>query len=162
MALSAVRRRLDHEAVILAPSLLERWHALAAQLAEQVQPPDVRRTLAALDPVGTDPGDPASVQRLDDFLAVIEATGQPPPDGIDDELMAFIHAAELDDRLTPATRAALQRLARVYRRLAPRIQPLLDEDVARHVRTAAQLAEQIPPRPPDAEARRVRRILADL
>ena len=162
MALSAVRRRLDHEAVILAPRLLARWHALAAQLAEQVQPPDVRRTLAALDPAGTHPGDPASVQRLDDFLAVIEATGQPPPDGIDDELMAFVRAVELDDEFTPATRAALQRIARVYRRLAPRVRPLLDEDAARQARTAAPMAEQIPPQAPDAEARRVRRILADL
>jgi hypothetical protein len=57
--------------------LLERWHTLAGRLAEAPRPPDVGRTLAALDPTDVDPSDPASVPRLDDFLAVIQATGRP-------------------------------------------------------------------------------------
>jgi hypothetical protein len=161
MALNAVRGRLDQEAGIVAPDLLERWHTLAGRLAEPPRPPEVGRTVAALDPTEVDPSDPASVRRLDDFLAVLEATGRSLPDGIDDELTTFVAAAEQAGELSPATRATLRRLARVHPRLRGRIWPLLDdEDAARQVRTA--MPEKLAPPPPDVEAERVRRILADL
>jgi hypothetical protein len=70
MALNTVRRRLDQDAVIVDPVLLERYQALADQLAEQPAPPDLGPTLAALDPTGADPADGASVDRLDDFLEI--------------------------------------------------------------------------------------------
>jgi hypothetical protein len=160
MALNTIRRRLDHEAAVIDANLLERWHALAGQLAEQPRAPAVGRTLAALDPTGVHPSDAASVQRLDDFLAIIEATGQPLPDGIEEELTEFIRAAERGGDLPGATRVALRRIARVHAKLAPRILPLLDDDAALRARTA--MAEPIPTAPPDHEGRRIRRILADL
>ncbi len=157
MALNTVRRRLDQYAVIVDPVLLERYQALADQLAEQPAPPDLGPTLAALDPTGADPADAASVDRLDDFLAILEATGEPLPDDIRKELTGFVRAAESRNDLTAATRAALERLGRVHRELAPRIWRLLDIAV---LQTAT--AEPTPFPPADAGAEGVRRILADL
>jgi hypothetical protein len=161
MALNTVRRRLDREASIIDPGLLERWHALAHQLGEPPRPPDPAATLAALEPTGAHPADAASVRRLENFLAVIEATGQPLPPGIDEELAAFVAAAELADPLSAGTLAALRRLARVHHDLAARIWPLLDEDAVRQAQTSFD-EPTMPPMRPDADARRVRRILADL
>jgi hypothetical protein len=160
LALNTVRRRLDHDTAVIDAYLLERWHALARQLAQPPGPPTVGHTLAALDPAGAHPSNAASVQRLDHYLAVIEATGQPLPDGIAEELAAFVRAAERGGELPAATRAVLRRIARVHARLAPRTLALLDEDATLQARTA--IAEPIPPPPPDDEGQRVRRILADL
>jgi hypothetical protein len=158
MALTTVRRRLDQESVRIDPTLLERWQGLAGQLAEQPPRPDVGPTLAVLDPTGADPTDAASVDRLDDYLAILEATGEPPPNDILEELTAFLRAAEVCSDLTAATRAALQRLGRVHRELAPRIWRLLDEVAARNAPT--RTAEPTPTT--NAGTDRVRRILADL
>jgi hypothetical protein len=158
MALITIRRRLDQEAVSIDPILLERWQGLAGQVAEQPPLPDVRRTLVSLDPAGVDPTDAASVDRLDDYLAILEATGKPLPNDTREDLMAFLRAAEVCGDLTVATRAALGRLARVHPPLAPRIWRLLDEAAARHPPTST--AE--PSATTNAGTDRVRRILADL
>jgi hypothetical protein len=161
MALDTVGRRLDREAAVIDVGLLARWHALATELQQATRAPDPRHTLAALDPIGAQPADAASVRRLADHLAVLEASRSPLPRGLRDELAAFVARVDPAGPLSPAVRAALTRIARMAPGLAEPIWPLLARDAAREVgESRAHFEPPIPPADPDA--RRVRRILADL
>ena len=162
VALHSVRRRLDHEAAVIDALLLERWHTLASRLDERPKPPDLARTLDALDPIGAHPADPASARRLDEYLAINETSGDPLPDAIGEQLIAFVRTAEAQDELSTPTLDALRRLARLHRPLRARILALLSQ--------AASPLEpptfSYPPPPPtsrsDPDASRIRQILADL
>lgn len=161
MALNTVGRRLDRDGAVIDPALLARWHGLAAQLQQPPAAPDPRHTLAALDPIGAEPADAASVRRLDDYLVALEATGRPLPPDLDGELMAFVARLEPAAPLSPAVRAVLTRIARIHAALAAQVWPLLDGDAERQVRESRARLEPPAP-PPDPDARRVQRILNDL
>jgi hypothetical protein len=161
MALGTVRRRLDREAAVIDSGLLTSWHGLAAQLREAPTAPDPGHTLAALDPIGADPADAASVRRLDDYLAALEATGLPLPVGLEGELVAFVDRVDPVAPLSPALRTTLTRIAHLHAPLDERIWALLDSDAARHFRETHGFVERAAP-PPDPDTRRVWRILNDL